>query len=76
MHWYRVSDFLWYISGRALQAAAKDIRVWIALTGNYTFNTPNPLQLSSAIDGAISALKKMGMKGDNYVGAAHSLGGK
>ncbi|XP_035828815.1 uncharacterized protein LOC101861622 [Aplysia californica] len=61
-------------TGRAIQAAT-NIRLWVALTGNYTLNTPNPLQLPAAMRGAFDKLQKAGMKGENYVGVAHSLGG-
>ncbi|GFN76819.1 hypothetical protein PoB_000332500 [Plakobranchus ocellatus] len=54
---------------------ATNMTVWAALTGNYTLHIPNPLDMKSAVEGAIDGLKKAGMTSTNYVGIGHSLGG-
>uniref|UniRef100_A0A2C9L2H0 Alpha/beta hydrolase fold-5 domain-containing protein n=1 Tax=Biomphalaria glabrata TaxID=6526 RepID=A0A2C9L2H0_BIOGL len=64
-----------YLKTAAAIQNASPLRLWVALTGNYSLETPNPVELPKAVENAIKQLSKAGMKGDNYTGIAHSLGG-
>ncbi|XP_005110621.1 uncharacterized protein LOC101860533 isoform X2 [Aplysia californica] len=71
----RIDGKAYEATARAIQAAS-NIRLWVALTGNYTLNNmATPLDLPGAMRGAYAKLQKAGMKGDKYVGVGHSLGG-
>lgn len=59
---------------QAIQRAS-ELRVWVALTKDYLLNVVTPFQIPGAVDGAIAALKRLGFKGNSYVGIAHSLSG-
>jgi pimeloyl-ACP methyl ester carboxylesterase len=54
------------------EAAANGIKAWVDIP-SFVFETPEPLEMSSAINSAKSALSDAGFKGSYFV-ASHSLG--
>ncbi|KAK3780053.1 hypothetical protein RRG08_061821 [Elysia crispata] len=61
-------------TARAIQEAT-ELRVWVALTGEYSYNLVNAKEMRQAIETSISELKKAGMTSEHYVGVGHGWGG-
>ncbi|KAK3780052.1 hypothetical protein RRG08_061820 [Elysia crispata] len=61
-------------TARVIQEST-ELRVWVALTGDYQNDKVYTTEISSAIEDAISELKKAGMTSELYAGVGHGWGG-
>lgn len=57
-----------------LDAADAGYKAWIGIP-DFTFSTPNPMQIGSHIQSVMDKITANGFTGDNWFLAAHSLGG-
>ena len=57
-----------------LDAADAGYKAWIGIP-DFTFSTPNPVQIGSHIQSVMDKITANGFTGDNWFLAAHSLGG-
>ena len=71
---YNASQYISMAQEFQAQAAKDGLAAWIGIP-DFTFSTPNPLEVKTHINDAVTFLKSAGFSGNSWFLAAHSLGG-
>ena len=63
-----------FFTAQAIQEAS-ELRLWVALAGNFFLSVADPQQVKEAVEYGIQQLEKAGMTSKNYVGVGHGMSG-